>query len=52
MSSIPTSLQRFRGGAAAGFLERAKRGSLNFAANFLDDVHEHVEHLRKDSAVV
>jgi DNA (cytosine-5)-methyltransferase 1 len=35
---------------AAGFLERANRGGLNFAPGFLDDVHEHVEYQRKAQA--
>jgi DNA (cytosine-5)-methyltransferase 1 len=36
---------------AAGFLERANRGSLNFVPGFLDDVFEHIEHLRGAPAV-
>src|SRR5262249_49999475 len=32
---------------AAGFLERANRGSLNFVDGFLQDVNEHIEHRRR-----
>jgi DNA (cytosine-5)-methyltransferase 1 len=35
---------------AAGFLDRANRGTLNFQPGFLDDVHEHVEHIRNSRA--
>jgi DNA (cytosine-5)-methyltransferase 1 len=35
---------------AAGFLDRANRGSLNFAPGFLEDVQEHVEHRRGSRA--
>jgi DNA (cytosine-5)-methyltransferase 1 len=31
---------------AAGFLDRANRGGLNFVPDFLQDVHEHIEHKR------
>jgi DNA (cytosine-5)-methyltransferase 1 len=31
---------------AAGFLDRANRGGLNFAPGFLEDVDEHIEHIR------
>jgi len=31
---------------AAGFLDRANRGTLNFQPGFLEDVQEHVEHRR------
>lgn len=37
--------------AAAGFLSRAKRGSLNFVDDFLDDVAEHAAHMEEELSV-
>ncbi|HVF13565.1 MAG TPA: DNA (cytosine-5-)-methyltransferase [Acidimicrobiales bacterium] len=36
---------------AAGFLSRARRGSLNFVHGFLDDVAEHVQFMSRGSSV-
>ena len=45
-----TSAEPLSERGAAGFLDRANRGGLNFAPGFLHDVHEHVEHCRRDRA--
>jgi DNA (cytosine-5)-methyltransferase 1 len=37
---------------AAGFLSRARRAKLRFVDGFLDDLEEHVAHMRGDVSIV